>query len=291
VDSLLLEKAKLEKHGQECPDVHIDLDNLTERLRIAKTSLENFTKVLIDRAAPHTDFSKVFICVDRDFIEKITGTSLIWREWRALDRISSSYIDVFPSPKFRENFHENSEFVCMYKEAGRRSVLEMFLKDILSRKEFGSALRLFPEYEFFVTSIVDSKPIKLSGKADYTIGHSAGKDIFDKEPSKELHLIAAEAKREWPDESYWQCVAQTAALHKSRKDAKKKNCRVWGILSNATLWRFLFIDEEGELWTSRDYQLGLRSYDENQALAIYRVIYHLVKSCHVASPPSTPEKM
>ena len=92
-------------------------------------------------------------------------------------------------------------------------------KDVLSRKEFGSALRLFKEYEFFVYSIVDSKRVKLSGKADYTIGHSAGKNVYDKEPSKELYLISAEAKREWPDDSYWQCVAQTAALHKYCKDA------------------------------------------------------------------------
>ena len=71
----------------------------------------------------------------------------------------------------------------------------------------------------------DSRLIRLSGKADYTIGHSAGKDIFDREPSKELHLIAAEAKRDWPDESYWQCIAQTAALHKSRKQRASRNVR------------------------------------------------------------------
>jgi hypothetical protein len=62
--------------------------------------------------------------------------------------------------------------------------------------------------------ILTSSLLEISGK----IGHSAGKDIIDKEPSKELHLIAAEAKPQLQDDSYWQCVAQTAALHKYRKD-------------------------------------------------------------------------
>ena len=179
----------------------------------------------------------------------------------------------------------------MYREASHRTVLDMFFKDVLSRDEFGSALRVFPEYDFCVNSMEDSgNPVKLSGKADYTIGHSAGKDIFDCEPSKELHLIAAEAKREWPGESYWQCIAQTAALHKSRKDAGKKTCRVWGILSNASIWRFLYIDEAGQLSTSNDFLLDLRRYNEKQVLAVYRAIYHIVKSCYEASPPSTPVK-
>lgn len=178
----------------------------------------------------------------------------------------------------------------MYKEAGRRTVLDMFLRDVLNREEFGSALRVFTEYEFCITSMEDSRLIRLSGKADYTIGHSAGKDIFDREPSKELHLIAAEAKRDWPDESYWQCIAQTAALHKSRKQAGKQKCQTWGILSNATNWKFLFIDETGQLSTSEDFKLDLRSYNEKQVLAVYRAIYSIVKSCYEASPPSTPEK-
>jgi hypothetical protein len=72
---------------------------------------------------------------------------------------------------------------------------------------------------------------------------------------------------------------------------KRKKCLVWGILSNATFWRFIFIDEHGELSTSRDYQPGLCLYDENQVLAIYLVIHHILKSCIEASPPpSKPEK-
>jgi hypothetical protein len=32
---------------------------------------------------------------------------------------------------------------------------------------------------------------------------------------------------------YGNCVAEAAALYKSRKDAAKSICSVWGILSNA----------------------------------------------------------
>lgn len=69
-------------------------------------------------------------------------------------------------------------------------------------------------------------------------------------PPKELHLIAIEAKTRWGEDDYWQCVAETATLYKSRKDAEKAKCSVWGVLSNATDWQFIFIDETGFLWTS-----------------------------------------
>ena len=108
----------------------------------------------------------------------------------------------------------------------------------MTMEEFRSQLRVFTEFEYSVTELDESSQLlALTGKADYTIGHSCGRDIFDKEPPKEVHLVAAEAKREGLDENYWQCVAQVTALHKSRKVAGKANCKVWGILSNATVWR------------------------------------------------------
>ena len=44
-----------------------------------------------------------------------------------------------------------------------------------------------------------------------------------------------EAKCAWDKNDYWKCVAETATLHKIRKDALK-NSEVWGVLSNATDW-------------------------------------------------------
>jgi hypothetical protein len=74
---------------------------------------------------------------------------------------------------------------------------------------------------------------KLNGDVNYTIGHAGNNDLNDYSPPKDSHLIVLEAKKDWPNESLWQCVAEAATLHKIRKDKKKVNRRVWGILSNA----------------------------------------------------------
>jgi hypothetical protein len=84
-----------------------------------------------------------------------------------------------------------------------------------------------------VSKVVGNKKRKIVGDTDYTIGLGKGYDIFSKVPPKELHLIAIEAKVDWGTNDYWQCVAETAILYKSRKDTK---CSVWGLLSNATDW-------------------------------------------------------
>jgi hypothetical protein len=291
VNSLIQEKTKMDMIEPRCSTQETYLASVTERLRLAKLALDNYTKIMIECATPQQNDTEVFTSADQSFIERVTGTNLDWRKWHVQDEIGAGpYTEIFPSDGFQKLFQQNSMVFCMYKEAGRRTVLDLFFRDVLSREEFGSALRVFPEYKFCVTSTEDSRPVRLSGKADYTIGHSASKDMFEREPSMESHLVAAEAKRDWPEESYWQCIVQTAALHKSRKDANKKNRRVWGILSNAIFWKFLFIDEAGQLWTSADFHLGLRGYDEDEVLAVYRVIYHIVKSCNEACPPSAPEK-
>ncbi|KAI9344294.1 hypothetical protein BDR26DRAFT_1006001 [Obelidium mucronatum] len=55
-------------------------------------------------------------------------------------------------------------------------------------------------------------------------------------PPQELHLAVVEAKADLTENDYYQCVAETSTLYKSRKDAGKENCNVWGVLSNATDW-------------------------------------------------------
>jgi hypothetical protein len=77
------------------------------------------------------------------------------------------------------------------------------------------------------SKIVGNKKRKIIGDTDYTIGLGKGYDIF----SKELHLIFIEGKTCWDeDDDDWLCVAETATLYKSRKDAGKAKCSVWGVL-------------------------------------------------------------
>jgi hypothetical protein len=147
-------------------------------------------------------------------------------------------------------------------------------------------LRIFPEIEMSVES-KGPKKRKLNGKTDYTVGFGKGIDIFDNTPPRELHLVAIEAKNSSLDEDdLWQCVAETATLYKSRKDAGKAKCSVWGVLSNATDWKFIYIDEDGKLWRSEKYLLNLRSYDQDQVAFIYRFLYYVVNCCYEACTPN-----
>jgi hypothetical protein len=63
-----------------------------------------------------------------------------------------------------------------------------------------------------------AKKRKLHGKTDYTVGLGKDVDIFENTPPRELHLVAIEATNSSLDEDgLWQCVAEAAALYKSRK--------------------------------------------------------------------------
>jgi hypothetical protein len=44
-------------------------------------------------------------------------------------------------------------------------------------------------------------------------------------------------------------------------DAGKVSRRVWGILSNAEMWKFIFIDENELLWQSGAFIMDLCSYE------------------------------
>ena len=85
--------------------------------------------------------------------------------------------------------------------------------------------------------------------------------MFDNTPPCELLLVAIEAKNSSLDDvDLWQCVAEAATLYKSRKDAGKSKCRVRGVHSNATNWKFILIDEVGKLWRPEEYKLQPRYY-------------------------------
>jgi hypothetical protein len=286
--AFLDEKIKLEMLRSRDASQELALAGLKEEIMDLRTQREMLSKVIVLNAAPTNENDRTFPNVDRAFIEKVTGTDLERRPWKILEELQG---DVIPPAYFKELFESNSAAFSMNKEAGRRTVFDLFLRAVVTRGEFRSQLRIFPEFEYSVSELdVSSQPLTLSGKADYILGHACGKDIFDKEPPKEVHLVAAEAKRDGLDDNYWQCVAQVAALHKSRKAAEKKSKKVWGILSNASLWRFMFIDDSGNLFTSKDLTLTLYEYDLDEVHTIYQCIYRIVKSCFDASPPSSPER-
>lgn len=94
------------------------------------------------------------------------------------------------------------------------------------------------------------------------------------------NMVAIEAKTSIGEPDLWQCVAEAAALYKTRVDAGKADKRVWGIFSNAQVWKFIFIDEKGRLWRSGPFDMDLRSYTDTEVLQVYRIVHYIVKCCY-----------
>lgn len=215
----------------------------------------------------------------------MTGVNTSSRRW------TNYVIDetIQPRSGFQSAFEEVSKGVHQVTEAGRRFFLNLFLLDIIHRSEFEGDLRLFPELELSVTETSGAKKRKLNGRTDYTIGFGKGKDIMSKTIPREVHLVAVEAKTNIGISDILQCVAEAATLYKICLDAGKAKKSVWGILSNAETWRFIFIDKAGVLWKTEPFIMPLEYYDESKVLMVYRMVHYIMTCCHKACtpPPST----
>jgi hypothetical protein len=287
IEKMMDDAALLKSIEVRSTDEQTQLELLNERVAFEREKFALYSKVISEIANVESKNSQTFLTVDKEFVVKVTGIDAggdFIPRWNIEAELLAT---VQPSPLFAEIFKQNSATFHMRTEAGRRTVLDLFLRDVLSREEFRRGLRIFPGLEFEVKSVSESEPLKLSGVADYTIGHHTSKGIFELDPGKELHLVAVEAKRDWAEDAYWKCVAQVAALYKSRKDAGKEKCRVWGIISNATHWKFLSINDRGVLSESREYVLELNTYCAETEV-IYRIIHRIVTLCFNTSPPSNP---
>jgi hypothetical protein len=276
---------KKEQKGQLDDEDEIELEGIEKLLTELKEQQDRWFNLVEKENSPE-ETSKSFGEADAEWIASVTGINTKFRQWTSITHELDE--TVLPSPEFKVSFENISKAFHMRTEAGRRIFLNLFLSDIILLPEFKNTLRIFPEIEMSVET-KGPKKRKLNGKTDYTIGFGKDFDIMDNSPPRELHMVALEAKTSFGNDDLWQCVAETATLYKSRKDAKKEKCSVWGVLSNATNWKFVYIDEDGNLWRSKEYLLEIRFYDEQQVLLLYRVLYFIMSCCFKAiTPHSTP---
>jgi hypothetical protein len=222
--------------------------------------------------------------VENRVIASITGVNTVRKLWQdvALDQT------VFPSEGFKDQYDKNCRVWSMSSQASRRTFIDLILRDVVAREEFIGELRIYCELSMTVESVTGNKKRKLSGKHDYTIGHADGEDIHSFLPPKESHIIAVEAKKAWDEDDVWQCIAEAAALFRTRKDAKKQNCNVWGICSNASKWKFIYIDNGGQLWASDEFALGIPMVRDELILTVYRFVHFIVTQCYLCSTQTTP---
>ncbi|KAJ3399679.1 hypothetical protein HDU80_007678 [Chytriomyces hyalinus] len=218
-------------------------------------------------------------------ISRITGVDTDYKWWTDVTLDES----VYPSESFREQYRIKSQVWSAYSEASCRSFLDLFLQDIVGRDEFHFQLRIFCE----LSTTTNAQPVgnklrKLTGKHDYIIGHAGSTGIDCCTAPRESHIIVVAEKQTWKDRDVWRCIAEAAALYRIRKDAGKRNCNVWGIRSNATLWKFVHIDNGGQVWVSEDFIYEVLFSSEAELLRVYRFLHHIMKACFEAATTATP---
>ncbi|KAJ3399657.1 hypothetical protein HDU80_007702 [Chytriomyces hyalinus] len=218
-------------------------------------------------------------------ISRIAGVDTDYKWWTDVTLDES----VYPSESFREQYRIKSQVWSMSSEASCRSFLDLFLQDVAGRDEFHFQLRIFCELSTTTKGqLVGKKLHKLTGKHDYIIGHAGSTDIYFCTAPKESHIIVVAEKQVWDENDVWRCIAEAAALYRIRKDAGKRNCNVWGIRSNATLWKFVHIDNGGQVWVSEDFIYEVLFSSEAELLRVYRFLHHIMKACFEAATPVTP---
>jgi hypothetical protein len=181
---------------------------------------------------------------------------------------------VEPSQEFVELFKKNCSVFEFGAEASRRTIIDLFLREVVSQ---------FPHFniicEYHMTLVNEAKKRRLNGKCDYTICHRGHRNL--------PHLVAIEAKVT-NKETLLQCIGECASIHYRRKLATMKNLCVYGIHSTGSFWKFVFIDENGSLFVSKEYQLNPEHYVKEGFDMIYRLVYYVVEKSHINSPRTTP---
>jgi hypothetical protein len=284
IEDLVKKQTRLQKKDQQgtiTDEEEIELAGIDKLLAEAKDDKKYYREFIKLSMKDEPPESKSFSEADSEWIQAVTGVNTTYRKWTGY----TIDVNIQPRPGFQTKFEEVARAFHQQNEGGRRIFLNLFLSDIILREEFGGALRIFPELQVTVVETNGLKKRKLNGITDYTVGFGKGKDIFDNTIPREVHLVAVEAKTSIGDQDLWQCVAEAASLYKTRVDAGKAKRSVWGILSNAETWKFIFIDEAGLMWRSGPFNIDLCSYTETEVLQVYRIVHYIVKCCHEACTP------
>ena len=181
---------------------------------------------------------------------------------------------VEPSPEFVELFKKNCSVFDFGPEASRRTLIDLFLREVVSQ---------FPDFvvvcEYRMSLVNEIKKRRLNGNCDYTICHRGLRN--------QPLLVAIEAKVT-NHQTMLQCIGECASIHYHRKEAGMPNRCVYGIHSTGSIWNFIFVDENGSLFVSKEYHLNPYNYVKEGFDLIYRLVYYVVKQSHINSPRTTP---
>jgi len=234
----------------------------------AKTPL--FISVAVVEQAQKEMISMSYGKATMPFISEATGVEDENQVWENIPVDTT----VEASPEFVELFKKNCSVFEFGAEASRRTLIDLFLREVVAQ---------FPNFiiicEYHMTLVNEVKKRRLNGNCDYTICHRGLRKL--------PHLVAIEAKVT-NKETLLQCIGECASIHYRRKEAGMRNLQVYGIHSTGSIWKFVFIDENGSLFVSKEYQLNPENYVKEGFDLIYRLVYYVVKQSHINSPRTTP---
>ncbi len=203
------------------------------------------------------------------FIAETTGVDedvLVWDD--------IPFESVTPSQEFISLFKKNSDVFDFVGETGRRTVIDLFLREIVS---------LFPPLmvvcEYHMKLQNDAKRRKLNGFCDYSICHRGHRNL--------PHLVAIEAKKT-VKEALLQCIGECASIHYRRKVANMRHKAVYGIHSTGSSWYFIFIDENGLVYQSKEFKLCVENYVGDEVSLIYSLVHYVIHQSYRLSARTTP---
>ena len=229
-----------------------------------------FIRVAVVEQLPKVMVSMSYGKATMPFISEATGVEDENQVWENIPVDTT----VEASPEFVELFKKNCSVFEFGAEASRRILIDLFLREVVAQ---------FPDFiiicEYHMTLVNEVKKRRLNGNCDYTICHRGLRNL--------PHLVAIEAKVT-NKETMLQCIGECASIYYQRKKAGMSNLQVYGIHSTGSIWKFIFIDENGSLFVSKEYHLNPENYVKEGFDLIYRLVYYVVKQSHVNSPRTTP---
>eukprot|EP00732_Lithocolla_globosa_P006420 Lithocolla_globosa_v1_NODE_7468_length_943_cov_1.843468.p1 type:complete len:271 gc:universal NODE_7468_length_943_cov_1.843468:885-73(-) len=217
-----------------------------------------------------------FSSVDETHVRDVVGLTIAPR---ALTRWKfAGNLNVEPSEWLTTGISKLHQVWSLNCEATRRTLIDLFLIDVLSNQEDVDQIRHLRAFGEVPLKWVEGR-IGVHGPADYGIGFS--ELVGDKIP-QEIFLFILEAKKDWPGKSVWQLLAQAGAVRKEQISKGKTNTTVYAVLSNGEFWQFFQIGEDGAVIGSPRYDI------EMSVQEVYRHLFHVIQLAGALSAPSSP---
>ncbi|KAJ3103946.1 hypothetical protein HDU96_009089 [Phlyctochytrium bullatum] len=210
----------------------------------------------------------------REWVQCVTGVDLRFQTWD----LCSIDQTVFPRSTFRTSLEEIAQVFDLSTAAGTRTVLNLFLTDVILRPEFAGALRICSGINLSVESGGVSS-LRLEGKLQYAVRVLPA----SRSESRPQDVVVGVVDEGAAGRSLWLCAVHASAVYKTRVCERRPRKSVWGLVAGTDAWQFVSIDEAGRLSGSGRFPLNLCTYDEEEVMGLYRMVYHVVKCAYDAA--------